>query len=118
MEVAQEPYLLFPTYVRQGRSPKRYKSGFIDARGQTVVPPIYDRAHPFRNGRACVRQGGLWGAVNEKGDLVIAPLSGGSFVFSEDVAVFSSKAMKGVINKTGDVIIPPRYEMLGPFSDG
>ena len=39
--------MLYPIFVRQGRSKKRYKAGYINRAGQVVIEPIYDYALPF-----------------------------------------------------------------------
>jgi hypothetical protein len=61
------------------------KFGFINNKLQTVIPPEYDFAFPFRNGHAivcnhCILKqteehkevtGGSWGIINKKGNPVI-----------------------------------------------
>jgi hypothetical protein len=43
---------LYPVYVRQGRSPKKYKTGFIDAAGNLIIEPRFEDARPFYEGLA------------------------------------------------------------------
>src|SRR5580693_368569 len=117
MVSGQNPRGLMPIFVRQGRSRTKYKSGFIDANGQVVVPPIYDHADPFRNGRGSVRRGELWGAVDEAGDLIIPPRFGGPLVFNEGFSEFSLPGdRRGVVDLMGDVVIPARFRSVSHFS--
>jgi hypothetical protein len=77
---------LFPIFVREGRSRKRCRAGYINRTGDLIVPPVYDHAYPFRNGLASVGQGDLWGAINLRGELVIPPCSGSPLIFTKGLA--------------------------------
>lgn len=90
---AQEPPprtdRLFPIFVREGRSRKRYKAGYINRLGEIVVPPTYDHSYPFWNGLASMRQGEMWGAIDLQGSLVIPTAFGSPLVFTEGISAFS-----------------------------
>jgi hypothetical protein len=119
METHNPPPRLFPIFVREGRSPTKYNSGFIDASGKVVIPPIYDRAHPFRNSRAAVLLGEKWGAIDEAGDLVIPPRFSGPLVFTEGLAKFTLPGdRRGVVDLAGEVVVPARYRFVSYFSNG
>lgn len=114
---------LFPIFVREGRGRKRYKAGYIDRLGNTVIPPRFQDAFPFRNGVAAVRQNGLWGAINLNGELVIPAIYSGPLIFTEGLASFSAgdtnaTFRQGVISLTGEILIKPRYRSIGYFSNG
>ena len=36
---------LFPIFVREGRSRKRYKAGYVNHLGETVIPPTFEEAY-------------------------------------------------------------------------
>jgi hypothetical protein len=115
---------LFPVYVREGRSRKRYKAGYINCAGEIVIPAQYEDAYPFRNGLAAVKQGGMWGIINRDGTFVIAPMHRRPLVFTEGRAEFPTLDEKGVgdkrgvISSTGEIIVNPRYKSISHFSDG
>jgi len=114
---------LFPVYVREGRSRKRYKAGYINCAGEIVIPAQYEDAYPFRNGLAAVKQAGLWGIINRRGDFAIAPVHRRPLVFTEGRAEFPTLNEKdgdkqGVISSTGEIIVNPRYKSVSHFSDG
>ena len=67
VDVEPKKMRLFPIFVREGRSRKRFKAGYIDSGGNVVVPPTYEYAHRFRYGYGTVRQGGLCGVVDLSG---------------------------------------------------
>jgi hypothetical protein len=111
---------LFPIYAREGRSRKRYKAGYINCAGETVIPTRYQDAYPFRNGLASVKQEGLWGVINLQGDFVIAPVHGRPLVFTEGLSDFPSpdEHKIGVISSAGEVIVKPRYRSISHFNGG
>jgi hypothetical protein len=72
-----------------------------------VIPPNFADAYPFRNGRASIRQGEFWGAVDIRGELVIPPRFGRRLVFTEGLAEFSTGDerdgdKRGLVNKLFD----------------
>ena len=111
---------LFPIYVREEQSPKRYKAGYINRAGETIVPMQYQDAYPFREGLAAVEQGGRWGVINLHGDFVIAPVHGRPLVFTEGLSDFPSpdEHKVGVISSAGEVIVKPRYRSISHFNGG
>ena len=66
---------LFPIFVREGRSRKRYKAGYIDRYGEVVIPAIYDHAYPFRNGLASIKKSDLWGAIDSHACQAVAEMA-------------------------------------------
>jgi hypothetical protein len=114
--------ILFPIFVRQGRSLTKYKAGYMNRLGEVVVEPIYDAAYPFSDGLASVRVGEKWGAIDNKGNLVIEPFSGKSLEFLEGRAEFSpvggTLPQRRVIDRNGTVIVPPIYKWVSWYSGG
>ncbi|REK72019.1 WG repeat-containing protein [Paenibacillus paeoniae] len=45
--------------------------GYINKKGQTVVPHSYDYALPFENGLAWVMKKGKWGMIDPKGKVIV-----------------------------------------------
>ena len=48
---------------------KNKKVGYVDVKGNVVVPLIYDEGFPFSDGLAAVRMGSKWGYVDMQGKL-------------------------------------------------
>ena len=44
------------------------KYGFIDKNGSFVIPPQYERARSFYEGRAAVQLNKKWGFIDKNGD--------------------------------------------------
>jgi len=53
--------------------------GFINKKGEVVIPMIYEKALGFSDGLAPVRQNGRWGYIDHQGRMVI----GAVFVYAE-----------------------------------
>ena len=96
---------------------------YINRLGEIVIPPTFDRAYPFRNGLASVRQGEHWGAINTDGALMIPIAYGGPLVFTEGLASFGSSDggnghKRGIISLSGEIVLHPRYRSISHFSGG
>lgn len=80
-------------------------SGYINIKGDTVIPFIFEDAHGFCEGLAAVCIDGKWGYINKEGDIVIACEFDSAFEFSEGLAVITKKGKPFVVDKTGTVVI-------------
>lgn len=119
LDMPMSPNYLFPIFVREGRSTKRYKAGYMTRTGQINVAAVYEHAYPFRNGLGSVQQGQKWGAINERGELIIAPFSSTPLEFTEGLAEFSdTRARFGLIDTTGAIVVPPTWDSISPFCGG
>jgi hypothetical protein len=77
--------------------------GYIDKTGKEIIPLIYDIAHDFSEGLACVGIDLEWYDGNfEKAE------NGGPF----------EKAKHGFINKSGEIVIPCKFGFAYSFSEG
>jgi hypothetical protein len=63
----------FADSVSDGRVPvtKGDKSGYLDLRGQVVIPLVYDSVRSFSGGLAAVKKSGKWGYIDPEGRMVI-----------------------------------------------
>lgn len=96
------------------------KYGFLNERGEIVVPVSYEIAMPFNEGLAAVKKNGMWGYINKSGSLVI-PYSNYTNVrsFSEGFAAVQVNYKNwGYINKFGNEVISAKYEDAKDFSNG
>lgn len=87
---------LFPA-VKDG------KYGFIDIKGNIVIPPIFTSAKYFSEGLAAVQVGGR--------SYIDSSTDGGQYIGSE-------KGKWGYIDRTGEIKIPPQFSEAREFSEG
>jgi hypothetical protein len=108
---------LYPTYVRQGASPKNYKAGFMDARGRTVIEPTFEDAQSFHEGLASVQMKQRWGAIDSSGTLVIPCLhSTRALAFRGGVSAYMKESRCGLIGVDGTIILPAnKYWVISEF---
>jgi hypothetical protein len=99
------------TYARSNKL-----MGFINNKGEWVIPPTYDKARDFSQGLAPVYMDKNWGYINEQGEKVI------DFQF-KDAEVFSANGLApvkekkwGFIDKTGKWVIQPEYDITAGLS--
>jgi hypothetical protein len=110
--------MLFPIFVRQGKSRTRFKVGYINQTGNVVIDPKYDEGTNFYEGLASVKVGNRWGIINFAGDFLIQPSTWGWCRFREGLASISVKGKWGIIDRRGEFVVTPRYDYIGPFRDG
>jgi hypothetical protein len=86
------------------------KHGFINTKGDTVVPFIYDDLSVFSEGLAPAKKNDKYGYINRKGEIAIP------FQFDKERHFYKtglSEASKngkwGFINKKGEEIVPIKY---------
>lgn len=114
------------------RIEKEGKYGFINIKGEEVIPTIYDNAGFFSEGLASVILNGKCGYVNQEGTFIIEPQFIYGWEFREDLApiqkrisIIDNKTGKkkyrqkwGFINKQGEIVIDPIYASVSGFYDG
>ncbi|MCD8287541.1 MAG: WG repeat-containing protein [Porphyromonadaceae bacterium] len=104
------------------------KWGFLNSKGEEVIPPVYDEIGSFERGFAYVKKGKKYGIIDEKLRFLLEPkyvavgsfdeyglcwFVGGGKVDSKTGKVVSTKY--GVIDRSGKIIIPAKYRMVGYF---
>jgi hypothetical protein len=92
--------------------------GFVDARGDWVIPPRFDDVGPFMEGLAAARQGERWGYVDVRGDWVIEPQFGEAMPFSEGLAEVKTGDEFAFIDGRGNQPFDRRFQAAGAFSGG
>ena len=127
---------------------KDQKEGFVDIKGNWVIPPQFRLANGFIDGVAPVIPEGTdkWGAIDKHGNLIIPPkynmsakigfnLDDSEYspyvennipydkrsalgAFSEELAPEKSSEKWGYINKSGAIVIPEEFDYAFPFSEG
>ena len=96
------------------------KWGFINTKGEVVVPFIYDKfGLLFSEGLARVKQNGKWGFINTKGEMVTRCIyDDAAWEFTEGLARVKQNGKWGFINTKGEVIAPCIYNDAWDFSEG
>ena len=98
---------------------KKLKYGFINAKGEWVIQPMFDEVYPFREDD--LTQAGIngkFGFINKNGEWVIQPMFDEVFLFREDdlaAAVLNEK--HGLINRTGEWVIQPMFDNYIEFDE-
>jgi|GEM_PF-2297673 len=107
--------------------------GFINGRGELVIPPAFQGVGPFAGGLARVRQNGKWGYIDDRGKMTIEATFDAAQDFSEGLAVVLTRSPKKskkplyrafYIDTTGQQAFDKSYETDGvrmpihPFSGG
>lgn len=95
-----------------------YKFGYINKKGEQVVPFEYDDADDFQNGFARFRQGTKFGVFDSTGAVLVPARYSNLGRFIEGKAIADIGAKFGFIDSTGTEIIKPLYQYAYDFSEG
>jgi len=98
-----------PFFRIHQRAKWKFKWGFIDARGNTVIRPQFDNEGYFFNGLASVLVGRLYGYINESGRIVIPARYRGAGDFHGQLAPVRVGRKWGYIDQKGRVVIAPAF---------
>lgn len=89
---------------------KEYLYGFINKKGETVIPPTYSDAEDFSEKVAAVaNENGDYGYINKVGELVINYQFEDAKPFHKGRAVVCSNHAYGTIDRDGKYIINPQF---------
>jgi hypothetical protein len=102
--------------------------GFIDRKGEFIIPSIYKYASPFYEGKAAVvpkkdingkaNSKSRYGFINMDGEMIIPPLFDGADIkFSEGYCAIWNKGY-GYIDTKGEIVIPCDFDYVDHFSEG
>jgi WG repeat protein len=97
--------------------------GYIDHKGNVVIPPIFREAGLFAEGLASVTKAdGQKGYIDKTGLLVIKLASGRGGQFNGGLAILADeingRTKMGYIDRTGKTIIEPKFDAAFDFVDG
>jgi hypothetical protein len=96
--------------------------GFIDRLGREVIPPFFEEARAFSEGRAAVKLGGKWGYIKTDGTSAISPQftceRGMAGPFRQGLARVAKDGKWGHINRDAEFVVAPRFDMAYEFSEG
>ena len=92
------------------------KFGFVDRRGQEVIPAVYDGASDFSDGEAVVMVGDLFGTINRTGVTVIPPKYEFIDVPSGGFYLVKLNGKYEFIDRHGIDLTGPVYDSAQPFA--
>ncbi|MDX1651315.1 MAG: WG repeat-containing protein [Brumimicrobium sp.] len=101
---------------------KNNKWGYINARGEEIIPFDFDWTNPFHDGYAIVTRKKNKIFINRKGEILKTvrcsipdTINGG---FKEGLAVVKIGKKYGAINTNGDLVIEPKFDGMDGFHNG
>lgn len=92
--------------------------GYVNVLGKPVIPPQFDWAGEFAEGRAVVRFANRAGYIDDTGRVAIAARFLAAKRFSEGLAAVAPERTFGYIDRTGAVVIPFQFDHAHSFSEG
>lgn len=98
-------------FVRKG-----WLIGYIDTKGNEVIPFKFSNGTNFSEELAAVAQNEKWGYIDPKGEIVIPCEYDLAFEFCLGRALVVKNGKHGFINRKGELVIPLIYESGGSFS--
>ncbi|OJJ20268.1 hypothetical protein BKI52_17530 [marine bacterium AO1-C] len=97
------------------------KYGYLNSKGEIVVPLQFENAGDFKEGYAWVKQKGKYGFINIDGKMVITPQFDGAGFFFKGLAQVLIKTKRGtkvfLIDRDGKAVTN-RYDYIGDFFKG
>ena len=101
-------------------SKSHYRSGFINEKGQVVIPCIYESVYAFTYGACWVKEPGQsdYYLINKKGErLTTETWATVGYFFDGHCAVYDEEGKMGFVNRKGELVIPCKYTG-DSFSEG
>lgn len=96
-----------------------FKYGFVDRKGNVVIPFDYSAGLEFSEGLAAVKKDGKWGYIDKTGKEIIPYIFDNAKSFSEGLAPVEIDRLWGYIDKTGELVLPQKYfDNARGFSEG
>lgn len=102
---------------------RNWKYGFIDEKGQEVIPCKYEGVYGwFENGFCIVQKNSaddLYGVI-DKSDRLVIPCLYTDVSYDQDINAFAVRknGLCGIISTSGETLVPPKYEYISWYTDG
>lgn len=106
------------------RVEKDFRVGYINTKGEFIIPCEYYSSYGFSEGLTAVEKDGKAGFLDTTGKIVIPLQYDKTENFSEGLAAvgnidkYYSREKFGYIDKTGKMVIPIQYDDITKFSNG
>lgn len=98
--------------------PIEEKYGYIDKKGDLVIPVMFNNAFPFHDSRAVVCIKDEYGIIDDKGNIMF-PLNSYDHIgnYCCGFALVLKDDKYGFIDLKGSLVIPNEYDIAYPFDD-
>jgi hypothetical protein len=114
--IMERTVYLYPVSLKEAGGSKW---GYINAKGEFVLKPIYDHAGDFQdNGLAIVRLKGLTGVIDVSGYFIVSPKYETIHPFSEGRATVIDHLGFKVIDESGKELTSKAYSFIGDYKEG
>ena len=124
-DMAIQPYFYSLGYMGDNglltaRRENDSKVEYINAKGETKIPAMFDSAGDFLDGVAVVSMGSKQGAINKAGEFTVQPTyEYGLWNMGKGLLGYGDKNEKcGILDKNGNIVVSPIYYGLDVVSDG
>lgn len=93
--------------------------GFIDSKGQVMIPLIYDNAGAVSGGLVPLEKNDIWSVADITGKILYSTVFDGIGSFSKDgIAPVENEFGQGYMDRNGQLITPMEYMSTWGFSEG
>ena len=93
------------------------KWGYVNTKGQKVLPFEYSYAHSFKEDAAIVQLSPFYGVINKKGEYLIDPLQEELRPLNDSVLIAKSLGKYGLITLEGDTLLAYKYVNIEPIDE-
>jgi hypothetical protein len=94
------------------------KWGFINRKGEVIIPIEYEETSQFSEGLAAVKKDGKWGFIDSVGSIKIPFQFPAATKFSSNHCVIIQREGCSLIDTTGKTLIPASGMFMGYFTEG
>ena len=94
------------------------KWGYINPKGEVVIPCEYDNASDFYGELAGVSKDGKWGYINSSNEVVIPFEYDAAYGAVDGLAAVVKDGKCGLVDYDNNVIVPLEYDDISSFDEG
>jgi hypothetical protein len=92
--------------------------GFLDSKGNLVIPPMYDKVSKFNSGLAAAVYDDHAGFINKENEFVIDPIYEDAAFAYNDLLFVKKDYYWGIINKEGEEVSGFIFDQFGYIKNG
>lgn len=96
---------------------KDHLFGYINKKGEEVVPLIYSNAYDFDGTVGIVKKEGKVGAIDMKGNVLVPLIYDYVYEFHGTYAVMEKDGLRGFVKNNGEVLFPPQFTAAYSFQE-
>jgi WG containing repeat len=92
--------------------------GRLNAKGDTIIPPLYRATGNFYENRSIVQdQNNKWGVYDDKGNLIVKPTYDNILHYSEGLTAVQLNGKYGYIDLNGKTVVEHLYDYAESFNN-